>query len=89
MREAGYSVWANVEASGTTSPLVRDIANLRMQAAGVHLGGIFSIVGDLFRDWRNEPGAEKIIAWFQRYAPAYMISTQQFNAIKADGTAEL
>ncbi|KAH6676905.1 protein ycaC [Plectosphaerella plurivora] len=88
MREEGYGVWANVEASGTTSTLVRDAANLRMQAAGVQLGGIFSIVGELWRDHRNVPGGEKVIAWLQKYAPTYTVATQQFNAIKGSAAAE-
>lgn len=89
MREEGYGVWANVEASGTTSTLVRDVANLRMQAAGVQLGGIFSILGELWRDHRGVPSGEKVMAWLQKYAPTYTVATQQFNAIKGSTAAEL
>jgi hypothetical protein len=89
MREAGYGVFANVEGSGTTSALVRDVANLRMVSAGVQVGGIFSIVGELWRDHRNEPSSEKVLDWFQRYAPMYMIPAQQFNAFPGSATPEL
>ncbi|TKA37880.1 hypothetical protein B0A49_13266, partial [Cryomyces minteri] len=47
LRAEGYSVWANVEASGTTTALIRDVSNSRMQAAGVQLVSLFSIVCDL------------------------------------------
>ena len=87
LRAEGYSVWANVEASGTTSPLIRDVSNSRMQAAGVQLVGLFSIVADLFRDWRNpKPSAEEVGAWFDQYAPAYQMSARLFNAAKGNRT---
>ncbi|KAH8695651.1 hypothetical protein BGW36DRAFT_361331 [Talaromyces proteolyticus] len=66
--------WENVEASGTMSPLIRDVSNLRMQAAGVQLVGIFSIVADLWRDWRNAPGSQTVLQWMNKYAPAYVTS---------------
>ncbi|RSL55499.1 hypothetical protein CEP51_014544 [Fusarium floridanum] len=87
LREEGYSVWANVEASGTTSTLIRDVSNSRMQAAGVHLAGLFSIAADLFRDWRNPPGAEKMSEWYAKYAPAYLVTAQLFNAAKGNSTS--
>ena len=37
LRENGYSVWANMEASGTTTPEVRDAANQIMRDAGAHV----------------------------------------------------
>ncbi|KAF2197730.1 isochorismatase hydrolase-like protein, partial [Delitschia confertaspora ATCC 74209] len=52
LRAEGYSVFANVEASGTTTPLIRDVSNSRMEGAGVQLLSLFSIVCDLMRDWR-------------------------------------
>lgn len=39
LREAGYSVWANTDASGTFTPRLADEANRRMEQAGVHLVG--------------------------------------------------
>jgi hypothetical protein len=53
LRAAGYTVFANVEASGTTTELVRDTANAQMAMAGVQLYSLFAIVCDLMRDWRN------------------------------------
>ncbi|KAM3426038.1 hypothetical protein NHJ13734_009706 [Beauveria thailandica] len=87
LRAAGYSVWANVEASGTTSTLLRDVSNSRMQAAGVQLVGVFSIIGDLFRDWRNtSPNATELAAWLDKYAPEYGMSARLFNAAKGNST---
>jgi H2-forming N5,N10-methylenetetrahydromethanopterin dehydrogenase-like enzyme len=37
LREAGYSVWANSDASGTFTPILAEDANSRMEQAGVHL----------------------------------------------------
>lgn len=37
LREAGYTVWANTEASGTATPKLAEDANRRMEGAGVHL----------------------------------------------------
>jgi hypothetical protein len=37
LREAGYSVWANTEASGTATPKLAEDANRRMADAGVLL----------------------------------------------------
>jgi hypothetical protein len=71
LRAEGYSVWANVEASGTTTSLIRDTANDRMQNAGVQLVSLFSIVCDLMRDWRNTPGAAEVLPWLDQYMPVY------------------
>ncbi|KAI2612680.1 Isochorismatase hydrolase [Hypoxylon fragiforme] len=43
LRAAGYSVWANHEASGTTTQYLRDMANERMRAAGVQVVSYFAI----------------------------------------------
>ncbi|KAI8812724.1 Isochorismatase-like protein [Cladochytrium replicatum] len=71
LRAEGYSVWANIEASGTTSELIRNGANAQMEAAGVQMVSLFSIVCDLMRDWRDIPGAETILPWLDRYMPVY------------------
>jgi nicotinamidase-related amidase len=55
MREAGYSVWANSEASGTISASVREDANNRMRDAGVQIVSPYVIFSELMRDWRTPP----------------------------------
>ncbi|KAI1878362.1 hypothetical protein JX265_002733 [Neoarthrinium moseri] len=71
LREAGYSVWANVEASGTTTELIRDTSNDRMRHAGVNVISLFHIVCELMRDWRNTPGAKEIFPYLDQYYPVY------------------
>lgn len=53
LRAEGYEVWANTEASGAFSEKLAQDANRRMEGAGVVLQGMFAIVMDLMRDWRN------------------------------------
>ena len=86
LRAEGYSVFANVEASGTTTALIRDTANLRMQQAGVQLCSLFSIVCDLMRDWRNTPGAETVLPWLDQYMPAYGYVARGHGAAVKNGT---
>ncbi|CAG8974682.1 hypothetical protein HYALB_00006417 [Hymenoscyphus albidus] len=71
LREAGYSVWANTEASGTFDKSLSDNANRRMESAGVHLMGLFALISDLMRDWRSTPGAVEVLPFVDRYIPAY------------------
>jgi nicotinamidase-related amidase len=71
LREQGYEVYANVEASGTTTALVRDVSNDRMAQAGVQNMSFFAIVCELMRDWRHKPGAAELIPFFNKYYPAW------------------
>lgn len=86
LRAEGYSVWANVEASGTTTPLIRDISNDRMARAGVNVVSLFSIICDLMRDWRNTPGAAELFPWLDRYFPAYGMVARGHLAAIENGT---
>jgi hypothetical protein len=86
LRDAGYSVWANVEASGTTTALVRDVSNLRMMNAGVNVVSMFAIVCDLMRDWRNKPGAAEVMPFLDRYMPAYGMLARAHRAAVLNGT---
>ncbi|KAF4463803.1 isochorismatase [Fusarium albosuccineum] len=86
LREAGYSVWANVEASGTNSGLVRDISNDRMARAGVQTVSLFSIVCDLMRDWRSKPGAKELIPWLDRHYPVWGWLARTHAAAVTNGT---
>lgn len=71
LRDAGYSVWANHEASGTTTVDIRENANDRMRGAGVQLLSYFAVVCELMRDWRSTPGAAELFPVLDRYFPAY------------------
>lgn len=40
-----------------------------MKSAGVTLMGMFAIVADLMRDWRNTPGTPEVLPFFDTYEP--------------------
>jgi hypothetical protein len=84
--DAGYSVWANVEASGTTTGLIRDTANDRMRFAGVNVISFFHIVCELMRDWRNTPGAAEVFPILDKYYPAYSAVARGHKAAVENGT---
>ncbi|KAL1796916.1 hypothetical protein ACET3X_005456 [Alternaria dauci] len=86
LRAEGYSVFANIEASGTYTELVRDTANSRMQAAGVQLVSLFAIVCDLMRDWRNTPGAKEVLPYLDKYLPVYGMLARGHAAAVENGT---
>jgi hypothetical protein len=86
LRAEGYSVWANVEASGTTTEFIRDVSNDRMARAGVQLVSLFSVVCDLMRDWRNTPGSATVLPWLAKYYPAYGIIAEAHGGAVENGT---
>lgn len=86
LRAEGYSVFANVEGSGTTTELIRDTSNARMEKAGVQLVSLFSIVCDLMRDWRNTPGARELYPYLDRHLPVYGMLARGHGAAVENGT---
>ncbi|KFA54504.1 hypothetical protein S40293_09966 [Stachybotrys chartarum IBT 40293] len=62
---------ANVEASGTTATLLRDVSNSRMERAGVQLLSWFGIVAELWGDWRNPPGSAAMLQYMHENFPVY------------------
>ncbi|KAK3944573.1 isochorismatase [Diplogelasinospora grovesii] len=86
LRAEGYAVWANIEASGTTTALIRDISNDQMLQAGVHVVSLFAIMCDLMRDWRNTPGAAELLPWLDKYLPAYGMVARSHKAAIQNGT---
>lgn len=88
LRAEGYSVWANVEASGTTTELIRDISNSRMTKAGVNVVSLFSIICDLMRNWGSEPGAATLIPWLDKYYPVYGWLARGHHAAILNGTVQ-
>ncbi|KAF2104795.1 Isochorismatase hydrolase [Rhizodiscina lignyota] len=85
LREAGYSVWANTEASGTATPKLAEDANRRMEGAGVHLTGLFGVSMFLMKDWRNTPGTEEVLPFLDKYFPAYGIVARAHGSAKQSG----
>ncbi|KAL7815534.1 Isochorismatase hydrolase [Trichoderma gracile] len=88
LRAAGYSVWANAEASGSSSTFVREISNDRMRHAGVQVVSLFSIVCDLMRDWRNVPGASEVLPYLDKYFPVYGMVARAHAAAKTKGVLQ-
>ena len=88
LRDEGYSVWANVEASGTTNALIRDVSNDRMARAGVQIVSLFSIACDLMRDWRNTPGALELRIWLDKYYPSYGYIARGHRSAVVNGTVD-
>ena len=64
--EAGYSVFANADASGTFDPVTAADATARMRAAGVQVLSMFAVACELMRDWRNTPGTPEMMPYFDK-----------------------
>ncbi|CDO76415.1 hypothetical protein BN946_scf184925.g2 [Trametes cinnabarina] len=65
--EAGYTVFANHDASGTFDVKTAQNANDRMRAAGVHVLSMFAVACELMRDWRATPGAPELMPFFDKF----------------------
>ncbi|KZV59855.1 Isochorismatase hydrolase [Peniophora sp. CONT] len=83
--EAGYSVWHNVDASGTFDVRTANDANDRMRAAGVHVLSSFAIASELMRDWRATPGAKEMVPFFDTYLPDYGMLARAHDSAINDG----
>lgn len=86
LREAGYEVWANTDASGTFTDKLAADANRRMEQAGVHLMGIFGIAMDLMRDWRNTPGSAEVLPFLDQYLVPYSLVARAHGYAVDNGT---
>ncbi|KAF9259863.1 Isochorismatase hydrolase [Marasmius fiardii PR-910] len=80
LAEEGYTVFANLEASGTYSKRIADETNHRMRDAGVQVVSMFSIACDLMRDWRATPGFPELIPFLDKYFPVYGILERNFRS---------
>ena len=66
LRDEGYSVFANSDASGTFDVKTASDANDRMRDAGVHVLSMFAVALELMRDWRDTPGATEMLPFFDK-----------------------
>ncbi|THH32745.1 hypothetical protein EUX98_g1449 [Antrodiella citrinella] len=85
LRDAGYSVFANSDASGTFDVKTASDANDRMRAAGVQVLSLFAIASELMRDWRNTPGAPQLMPYFDKYVPEYGMLARAHDAAMKKG----
>ncbi|KAI1790898.1 ycaC protein [Ganoderma leucocontextum] len=74
---AGYTVFANSDASGTFNEKTASDANNRMRAAEVQVLSIFA---------RNTPRAKEILPFFDTYLPEYGFLARAHDAAVANGT---
>ena len=87
LREAGYHVVVNAEASGAFENRVGTYAVNRMQAAGVQVMNFFSINGELFRDWRStDPSAAETVPFLDHYIAAESWVVRLHAAAVENGT---
>lgn len=86
LREAGYEVYANTEASGTMDQQLADDANDRMRRAGVQTMGLFALTMELMRDWRSKPGAEELFPFLDRYMAPFSALVRGHYAATRNGT---
>lgn len=86
LREEGYEVFANTDASGTFNERLAAEANDRMSKAGVTLMGNFAVAMDLMRDWRNTPGTPELLPYFDKYLTAYGYLARYHSAAVVNGT---
>jgi hypothetical protein len=86
LRAAGYSVWANTDASGTFNDRLAADANRRMENAGVTLMGGFALAMDLMRDWRNTPGSREVLPFLDLYLPEYSLVARAHGYAVENGT---
>ena len=85
LRSEGYTIFANAEASGIFSRELAVDANRRMESVGVIMQGMFAIVMDLMRDWRNMPGGLQVVPWLDMYLPSYGYFTRGHEAAVLNG----
>ncbi|KAI0790082.1 ycaC protein [Abortiporus biennis] len=86
LREAGYTVFANSDGSGTFNSRVALEANDRMRNAGVNVLSMFAIACELMRDWRNTPGAKEMLPFFDKYLPEYGYLARAHDSAVTNGT---
>ncbi|EKM55620.1 uncharacterized protein PHACADRAFT_93977, partial [Phanerochaete carnosa HHB-10118-sp] len=86
LKDAGYSVFANSDASGTFDVKTAQDANDRMRAAGVNVLSMFAVALELMRDWRNTPGSPEMLPFFDQYLPQYGFLARSHDAAVLNGT---
>ncbi|KAI0030861.1 ycaC protein [Vararia minispora EC-137] len=86
LREAGYSVFVHSDASGTFDQRTAIAAEDRMRAAGVQVLSLFAVACELMRDWRNTPGTNEMMPFFDKYLPEYGFLARAHDAALQGGT---
>lgn len=85
LREEGYEVFANTDASGTFNERLAAEANDRMSKAGVTLMGNFAVAMDLMRTG-GTPRNTGLLPYFDKYLTAYGYLARYHSAAVVNGT---
>ncbi len=80
--EDGFDVYAVLDASGTWSSLVAQVATLRMMQAGVIPITWVAVAAELQNDWRNDTGQE-LAGLMGEHLPFYGNVITSFTAVSA------
>ncbi|KAH8105206.1 ycaC protein [Cristinia sonorae] len=83
--DAGYTVFAHSDASGTFDTKTAREANDRMRAAGVQVLSLFAVACELMRDWRSTPGTKEMLPYFDKYLPEYGALARGHDAALKNG----
>ena len=75
-----FDVYAVLDASGTWSPLVAQVATLRMMQAGVIPITWVAVAAELQKDWRNDTGPE-LAELMSRHLPFYGNIIASYTAV--------
>ncbi|KIK69429.1 hypothetical protein GYMLUDRAFT_237223 [Collybiopsis luxurians FD-317 M1] len=86
LRQEGYSVWVNAQASGAVSKVVADDAKARMRDAGVHVVSPYVVVADLIRTWANTEFNVQLVGWDFAYWALRGFMTEAHAAAIQNGT---
>lgn len=81
--QAGFDVYAVIDASGTWSPLVAQTATMRMIQAGVIPITWVAVSAELQNDWRNPTGGE-LAELFRQHLPFYGNVMASFSTAKGN-----
>lgn len=86
--EAGYKVYAVVDASGNWSKMATDLTIARLAQAGVVPVDTFAIIGELQQTWNRPDGMQFAYLFGDHICPQYkllMESFQKAQAVQRDG----
>lgn len=71
MISEGLEVYGVIDASGSWSPIARDIVIPRLISEGVKVANWVSIACELQWDWRNEKTANQMVGVFKSHLPSW------------------
>ncbi|KAF9067494.1 Isochorismatase-like protein [Rhodocollybia butyracea] len=86
LREEGYTVFVNAQASGAASEVIAEDAKARMRDAGVFVVSPYVVVSDLIRTWANDAFNVQTVGWDFAYWVLRGFMTEAHAAAIQNGT---